>query len=469
MKSDDLLAAVFPQALACQENNTGEIVIPDHPLVRETMKDALTEAMDIQGLKKLLSSIGAGDIRCLAVDTPAPSQFSHEILNANPYAYLDDAPLEERRARAVGMRRSLPESVLSEIGRLDPNAIAEVREEAWPDVRSADELHDVLQDFVALPETVREALPFVPAGTIVAWADYFAALALGNRATRAHWGDRTYWVAAEKAKQFVAMFPDSSFDTNLPEINAGAFSREDVLTSCVTGWLSHIGPGTTSALAELLALSTGDVDRTLLCLEASGSILRGQFTMASRDQIEWCDRRLLARIHRLTVGTLRKQIQPVNAAQFMHWLLHWQHVAPGTQLLGERGTLEALQQLQGFEAPANAWEDRILAKRIANYDGKTLDQLCLTGAVGWGRLSAHPSIGDGTGSNVSARAPRRVVPSSVAPITFFIREDSDWMTANPKKATRLPTVYPGALAKYWLICACAGLHFLPTSCAALGC
>jgi ATP-dependent Lhr-like helicase len=433
MKSDDLLAAVFPQALACQENNTGEIVIPDHPLVRETMKDALTEAMDIQGLKKLLSSIGAGDIRCLAVDTPAPSQFSHEILNANPYAYLDDAPLEERRARAVGMRRSLPESVLSEIGRLDPNAIAEVREEAWPDVRSADELHDVLQDFVALPETVREALPFVPAGTIVAWADYFAALALGNRATRAHWGDRTYWVAAEKAKQFVAMFPDSSFDTNLPEINAGAFSREDVLTSCVTGWLSHIGPGTTSALAELLALSTGDVDRTLLCLEASGSILRGQFTMASRDQIEWCDRRLLARIHRLTVGTLRKQIQPVNAAQFMHWLLHWQHVAPGTQLLGERGTLEALQQLQGFEAPANAWEDRILAKRIANYDGKTLDQLCLTGAVGWGRLSAHPSIGDGTGSNVSARAPRRVVPSSVAPITFFIREDSDWMTERQSK------------------------------------
>ncbi len=160
----------------------------------------------------------------------------------------------------------------------------------------------------------------------------------------------------------------------------------------------------------------------MLRLEASGSVLRGQFTMNSRDEIEWCDRRLLARIHRLTVGTLRKQIQPVNAAQFMRWLLRWQHVAPGTQLLGDRGTLEALQQLQGFEAPANAWEDRILAKRIANYDGRTLDQLCLTGAVGWGRLSAHPAMGDGANQQT-----RRIVPSSVAPITFFIREDSDWM------------------------------------------
>ncbi len=429
MRSDDLLAAVFPQALACRENITGEIVIPDHPLVRETMKDALTEAMDVEGLKKLLSAIAAGDIRCLAVDTPAPSQFSHEILNANPYAYLDDAPLEERRARAVEMRRSLPEAVLSEIGRLDPNAIVEVREEAWPDVRSADELHDVLLDLIALPESMREALPFVPAGTIVAWADHFAALALGKRATRAHWGDRAYWVAAEKAKQFLTLFPDSSFDTNLPEINANAATREDVLAACVAGWLLHIGPVTSSALVNLLGVSMGDVDQTLSRLEASGSILRGQFTLASRDEIEWCDRRLLARIHRLTVGILRKQIQPVNAAQFMHWLLRWQHVAPGTQLLGDRGTLEALQQLQGFEAPANAWEDRILAKRIAGYDGKALDQLCLTGAVGWGRLSAHPSIVDGAGVDGAGPRRRRVIPSSVAPITFFIREDSDWMVA----------------------------------------
>src|SRR5437879_3075379 len=152
MRSDDLLASVFPEAAACQENIVGDIKIPDHPLVNEVMKDVLTEAMDVEGLKSLLRGMASGQIRVLAVDTPVPSQFSHEILNANPYAYLDDAPLEERRARAVEMRRVLPESVLQEVGGLDPAAIARVQEEAWPDVRDADELHDVLQTLIALPE-----------------------------------------------------------------------------------------------------------------------------------------------------------------------------------------------------------------------------------------------------------------------------------------------------------------------------
>ncbi len=153
MRSDDLLAAVFPQAAACQENIEGDIEIPNHPIVREAMRDALSEAMDIDGLKNILDSISTNKIRCVAVDTTAPSAFSHEILNANPYAYLDDAPLEERRARAVEMRRMLPESVLGEIGRLDPDAIAQVRAEAWPDVRDADELHDALLTLIALPES----------------------------------------------------------------------------------------------------------------------------------------------------------------------------------------------------------------------------------------------------------------------------------------------------------------------------
>src|SRR6202790_528449 len=152
MRADDLLAAVFPEALACQENIPGEITISDHPLDREVMKDVLTEAMDIEGLQRVLTQMAEGKITCLAVDTPLPSQFSHEILNANPYAYLDDAPLEERRARAVEMRRVLPETVLSDIGRLDPAAIAEVRDEAWPDVRDAEELHDALETLIVLPE-----------------------------------------------------------------------------------------------------------------------------------------------------------------------------------------------------------------------------------------------------------------------------------------------------------------------------
>ncbi|HXN27142.1 MAG TPA: DEAD/DEAH box helicase [Candidatus Acidoferrales bacterium] len=420
MRSDDLLAAVFPQALACQENISGDIEIPNHPLARETMKDALTEAMDVAGLKVVLEDIAAGRIRCVAVETPVPSQFSHEILNANPYAYLDDAPLEERRARAVEMRRMLPEAVLSEIGRLDPAAIAEVREEAWPDVRDADELHDALQELVALPED--SSTERIAAKPIAGWADHFATLAAAGRAIRAHSGERNYWLAAEKKKTFGAIFPAASFNSQPSEIEARPPSREDAFFTCITGWLAHLGPVTTSGLADFLGVAAADVEKIMLRMEAAGSVLRGRFTDSSGTETEWCDRRLLARIHRLTLGTLRKQIQPVNAAQFMRWLLRWQHVTPETRLLGERGTLEVLQQLQGFEAPASSWEQQILARRVANYDPNVLDRLCLTGAVGWGRLSPHPAtLGEHDG------AIRRVVPSSVAPLTFFIREDADWM------------------------------------------
>jgi ATP-dependent Lhr-like helicase len=428
MRSDDLLAAVFPEALACQENIEGEIVVPDHPLIRETMKDALTEAMDIDGLKNILEQMAAGKIRCVALETPVPSQFSHEILNANPYAYLDDAPLEERRARAVEMRRMLPESVLSEVGRLDPAAIDEVRAEAWPDVRDADELQDLLQTLIAYPvadaDAIERRVPFAEkwSASMLEWAPHFAELESGHRAGRASAGNQNYWVAAEKAATFAAIFPAAQFESSLPEIEVQKLSHEDALLACVMGWMAHVGPITSSALSEFLGIPAPEIDKIFLRLEGSGSILRGRFTNAAGDETEWCERRLLARIHRLTLGSLRSQIQPATAAQFMRWLLRWQHAAPGTQVLGERGTLEILQQLQGFEAPANSWERQILSRRIANYDPKVLDQLCLAGAVGWGRLSPHPaSLEDANSIN------RRVVPSSVAPISFFVREDAEWM------------------------------------------
>jgi ATP-dependent Lhr-like helicase len=436
MRSDDLLAAVFPEALACQENIEGEIKVPDHPLIRETMKDSLTEAMDIEGLKDVLNRMASGQIQCLAVETPVPSQFSHEILNANPYAYLDDAPLEERRARAVEMRRMLPESVLSEVGRLDPSAIAEVRKDAWPDIRDADELHDLLQTLIAVPEALdsHENLPDSDLSncgrdlhdrlreSVAAWTRYFAELESGRRVTRASIGNSSYWVATEKTKTFAALLPTPTFESRLPEIQLQQLTHEDALLACVTGWMAHVGPTTFSVLGAFLGIDPHEIEKTFLRLEASGSILRGHFTNATAEETEWCDRRLLARIHRLTLGTLRSQIQPATAAQFMRWLLRWQHVAPATQVLGERGTLEILHQLQGFEAPANSWERQILGRRVANYDPKVLDQLCLTGAVGWGRLSPHPAtFGNQTSIN------RRVIPSSVAPIAFFVREDAEWM------------------------------------------
>ncbi|MGB0002495.1 MAG: DEAD/DEAH box helicase [Candidatus Acidiferrales bacterium] len=424
MRADDLLAAVFPDAAACPENLDGEVRIPDHFLVREVMKDALTEAMDIDGLKQVLADILHGTIRCVAVDTPVPSQFSHEILNANPFAYLDDAPLEERRARAVEMRRMLPEAVLSEVGRLDPAAIAEVRVEAKLDARDADELHDGLLTLIALPEP-REGdstiCYFTPEES-GAWRSFFDLLVAQGRATRATTQRHAYWVAAERAKSFAAIFPDAQFETPVADVEEATPSKDDATFALITGWMQHIGPVTSNQLGNALGIPPGDIDKSLLRLEASGAVLRGKFTDPSTLETEWCDRRLLARIHRLTLGKLRNEIQPVNAAQFMRWLLRWQHIAPSNQLLGERGTLEALRQLQGYEAPANAWERQILARRVANYDPKILDQLCLTGAVGWGRLSPHPALLDD-----SREGTRRVIPTSVAPITFFIREQSEWM------------------------------------------
>ena len=430
MRADDLLASVFPDAAACPENLDAQPRVPNHPLINEVLSDALTEAMDVQSLKQIIARILSGEIHCIAVDTPVPSQFSHEILNANPFAYLDDAPLEERRARAVAMRRSLPESVLTEVGRLDADAITEVRAQAWPDVRDANELHDALQTLVAMPQ-IDQAIPGPEApvtGTLSAaleaWQPFFEALAAQKRIASAAAGGRRYWVAAERIKTFAQLFPGAQFEDTVTDVQAQEPSREDAVRSLLTGWLEHCGPVTSHQLAVLLGFPQSDIDAALLQIEASGAVLRGKFSDPAGPETEWCERRLLARIHRLTLGRLRREIQPVTAAQFMRWLFRWQHVAPGTQLLGEHGTLEALRQLQGYEAPANTWEQQILARRIASYDPKTLDQLCLSGAIGWRRLSPHPALLIGS----SDRGSRRVTPTSVAPISFFARDDADWMS-----------------------------------------
>ena len=434
IQSDDLLASVFPDAAACQENIEGDIKIPDHPLIREVMKDVLTEAMDIDALRDVLVQLGDGRIRAIAVDTPVPSQFSHEILNANPFAYLDDAPLEERRARAVEMRRMLPASVLEEVGKLDPEAIAEVTAGAWPDVRDADELQDALQTLVALPEELGSP-----------WTALFQELVAQRRAGRAVLGDRQYWVSAERGRSFRQLFPEAAFETPLPDVQPVTPERHEALSATVHGWMSHSGPVTAAELADRLGLATSDIDEALLRLEAAGTVLRGRFRGTS-DGIEWCERRLLARIHRLTLGRLRREIEPVTAATFMRWLFSWQHLAPGTQTFADRGTLSVLEQLQGFEAPANAWEPWLLGRRIAQYDPKVLDQLCLSGAVGWGRLSPHPAV-LGAATAAPPQTPsdgqraRRVVPTSVAPITFFIRDSSDWMMA--RHDTDDPAGIPG--------------------------
>ena len=395
MRADDLLASVFPDQVACAENLTGEIRIPDHPLVNETIDNCLHEAMDLNGLLRVLKDIESGAIRTVAIDNPEPSPFSHEILNANPYAYLDDAPLEERRARAVQLRRTLRTDFADGAGILDPAAIAQVAAESWPDVRDPDELHDALLTLISLPP-------------VAEWRFFYDQLASAGRVRTVVREGREFWIAIEREE-----------------------STDDVERT-LRGWMESIGPATAAALSEKLAFPLDAVESGLARLEGEGQVMRGRFTPSlPAGQMEWANRRILARIHRLTLGQLRREIEPVTAAQFHHFLCRWQHLAAGSRLHGLDGTLQIVKQLQGYEISAAAWESEILPRRIAGYEPDLLDQLCLSGEVMWGRLSPHPAF--------DSDDARRVRPTRSAPISLFLRESAEWLapahTEDPASVT----------------------------------
>lgn len=416
MRSDDLLAAVFPDQAACGENLTGDIRIPDHPLVSETVRDCLHEAMDLDGLRDILHRIASGDLETVAIDTAEPSPFSHEILNANPYAFLDDAPLEERRTRAVQMRRTLPASA-DQIGALDPRAIQEVRSESWPVVRNAEELHDALLTLVALPATPE-------------WSDEFASLAGSARATAIDTNGTVLWSAAERLLTARLLYASGRERPLIePFEPSPAHDRESAATELVRGWMESTGPTTADQLTVRLALPTHLTEIALARLEAGGEVLRGRFTPDAGDAVEWCNRRLLARIHRLTIGRLRREIEPVSSADFVRFLFTWQHVASGAHLHGIDGTLEIIRQLQGYEISAAAWEPDVLASRVAGYSAEHLDRLCLSGEIMWGRLSPHPALATVQDGGTGAR----VRPSRAARIALFLREDAPWLiTPEPR-------------------------------------
>ncbi|HLJ51518.1 MAG TPA: DEAD/DEAH box helicase [Bryobacteraceae bacterium] len=383
MRSDDLLASVFPDQVACQENLSGPIRIPDHPLVKETIDNCLHEAMDLDGLNRVITGILDGGIRTIAIDTPEPSFFSHEILNANPYAYLDDAPLEERRARAVQLRRTMRPDVADGAGILDPAAIEQVSAESWPEVRDADELHDALLTLILLPP-------------VAEWRAFYDELTATGRASTLIRDGKSFWVATERREVV------------------------DDAAAVLRGWLESTGPATLSALAECLAFPHEDLEIAMARLEAEGQVLRGRFTRSSADgEMEWCNRRVLARIHRTTLGRLRREIEPVTALQFQAFLQRWQHAVPGSQLHGADGVLHIVRQLQGYEIPAVAWESRILPQRVAKYDPELLDDVCLSGEVMWARIS--PPSPDS----------RRIRPTRIAPVSFFLREDAAWLAGGP--------------------------------------
>jgi ATP-dependent Lhr-like helicase len=420
MRAEDLLGAVFPEQVGCQDNHMGPIEPPDHPLVTETIRNCLYEAMDLNGLRAVLEALETGRVRAVAVETPTPSAMSQEILNANPYAFLDDAPLEERRARAVSLRRTDPDLARG-VGALDAAAIAEVEAQAWPDVRNADEFHDHLLTVGVLPMDAAES------SGGVALADELIA---SGRAAVACWpgpggGERRGYAAVERAALVAAACPGVRF---APEIVPGApdaaeIGPSDAVREIVHGWVQCVGPTTAAHLADRIGLRGPDVEAALAVLEGAGAVLRGRFTPGAAAE-EWCERRLLARIHRLTLGRLRREIEPVEPATLMRFLLRWQHVAPGTQLHGRDGVAAVVGMLQGVEVAAPAWEEQVLPARIRQYDPADLDALCLAGTVTWGRLTPGPSPLESEENGSRPRAARRRIGVSRAvPIALLMRED----------------------------------------------
>ena len=428
MLADDLLAAAFPDAAACLENIPGDRQIPDHPLVSQTVRDCLQEAMDFEGLARVLDRIHRNEIALVARDTPEPSFFAHEILNAKPYAFLDDAPLEERRAHAVQTRRAGEPAAGGDLGQLDPAAIDKVRTEASPQPRDADELHDALLSSGYLTTDQIDRIP----------ADFLAQLASKRRAVLVTLGDgHSIAVSAERIPEILAVHPGARVPAEItppPSRTSRTWTRADALVELLRGRLTTTGPVTAQALADSLSIAERDIESALLALEADGAVLRGRFSppRAAKESsapdpgsrttdpgtqnqpVEWCDRALLARIHRYTLNRLRAEIEPVTPADFMRFLFSWQHVETVDKLTSIDGLREAISMLDGFEAAASAWERAILPARMDAYNPQLLDMLCFTGEVGWARVSSPI---------VDPHNPPRLIPAT--PVALFLREHAD--------------------------------------------
>ena len=435
MQAEDLIAAVFPDQIACFENLVGDREIPDHPLVQQTVRDCLHETMDIEGLERLLRGLEAGEVDVTARELAVPSMLALEVLAARPYAFLDDAPLEERRTQAVMARRWLDADTAADLGRLDPDAIRRVREEAWPQPESADEMCDALSWLGFVTEDEAQAN--------VGWVAMLGELA---QARRAAWldpsprpspargeGDKTpsplmgegrgegeraansraLWFSADRLAQLRALFSDAAIDPAIGELAEQAWTRESASIELVRGRLEGLGPTTAPALAASLAVPQHEIDAALLALEAEGFAMRGSFTGES-GEAEWCDRRLLARINRYTVKRLRQEIEPVSSADFMRFLLAWQHALPGERMDGPDALAAVVSQLEGYEAAAGAWETEILPARLASYEPAWLDDLCLSGRVLWTRLEAP---------RANPERERSASPVRSTPVTLLTRKN----------------------------------------------
>ncbi len=434
MEADDLMAAVFPTLAACQENVApGPLEIPDHVLVRQTLEDCLREAMDVDGLKELVAGIESGRVTVVVRDTTEPSVLAHEILNGRPFTFLDDAPLEERRSRAVPLRRGLPVEP-RELAALDPAAIERVVEQVRPDPRDEHELHDLLLNLVAVR----------PADS---WLSWFETLVAARRAVEVRAEGGPLWAAVERLPAIEALFPRAPLVPSHPcPVPAEPPDEEIAAADLLRGHLECRGPATATELAAVTGLRQSLVVRALAALEAEGFAIRGHFTPAgvpmaggpvarSEATDEFCSRRLLARMHSYTRQRRRREIEPVTARDFMRFLLRWQHVAAGSRREGRFGVLAVIEQLQGFELATGAWEKSVLAARVEGYRREWLDELCMSGQVAWGRLTVREAEPDRAQRppGVAGAAPRvaastfGMAPSRATPITLALRDDLPWL------------------------------------------
>ncbi len=438
-RSDDLLAATFPETVGCLENHHGDVVIPNHPLVRQTMHDCLTEAMDVERWIGVLTAYRDGQIEMIARDTREPSPFSHQLLNANPYAFLDGAGLEDRRTRAISTRRTLDPEAFRELTKFDPAAIAMVREQAWPVVRNRDELHDALLSLVVLTDQE---------GT--AWSEHFHQLVRAGRAAVVQRpGGKSFWIAAERWPVVRALYDDAICQPaiTLPPQLERQWEKSAAWVELLRGRMAVAGPITVAELSSIVGIAESHLAAALEAMEGEGLVLRmATAPLAAREETEgndapssptansrrakseaqWCERRLLARIHKLTLDGLRKRVQPVSPADFWNFLVHHQHVAAATQVDGPVGMQQLVAQLQGFELPAGAWESRILAARVKDYDPQWLDEQFLMGELVWGRL--QPPQRD------QERGPSMATLSKTMPLSLARREDLPWLLPPDRKS-----------------------------------
>jgi ATP-dependent Lhr-like helicase len=430
MKSEDLLAAVFPDQVACAENLDGEREIPEHPLVAQTLRDCLEEAMDAPGWLRLLRAVEAGEVEVVARDVPAPSPMAAEALSAKPYAFLDDAPLEERRTQAVRARRynDDPQSA-DDLGRLDPEAIAAVREEAWPRPRSADEMHEALTGLLTIAD-----------GEVAChdgWAGWLTELASAGRATRLAVSEGL-WVAAEALADMLVLYPGAAMRPTIAPLRdptAPALDRDAALRELLRARLGGLGPVTLAALAAPLALPAAEVEAALLQLQAEGYVLQGRFSAPATSDVEWCERHLLARIHRYTLRRLRREIEPVEGRDFARFLFEWQHVAPAARVSGPHALLGVLAQLEAYEAPAAVWEAEVLAARFADYSPAWLDDLCSSGRILWARL--RPQATEGRAGGSLRAAPIVLLPRRAAPAWASFASSSEGDEGSSSRALRV--------------------------------